>query len=228
MGLILHPIASSSEANTTVIDTGSGLVCVDAGVQRLDTLSRFDAPIRTLLITHEHHDHSHYAAQWRKARAEILSTFSDTIIKPWDVVELKEGAIATAMPIPHDAKAETVAWRVYGPKGTAVVATDLGEIPHGFTRFVEGATDVLLEASYHPRLLAACGYIEPLKQRIEGPRGHLSALDAIAWIKDGLPDSVERLWLGHLSKVACCPNWLRAAAGEAIGGRKIELTVLEK
>jgi phosphoribosyl 1,2-cyclic phosphodiesterase len=224
---MLHPLASSSAANTAVVDTGAGLVVIDAGLPRLDTLERMGEIPQVMLLTHEHHDHSHYSAQWTRAYAAVYATFGQhRIIRPWTPIEVADGAVATAMPISHDALAP-VAWRVAGPKCIAVVATDLGEIPPGFTKFVEGATDLLLEASYHPRLLAACHYIAPIKARIGGREGHLSALDALEWLRDGLPDSVQRVWLGHLSKAACDAAWLRLAAADAIGGRNVELTVLE-
>ena len=107
-----------------------------------------------------------------------------------------------------------------------MIATDLGEFPPGFDLFCAGATDLLLEANYHPDLLRLCGYQEPLKARIASDRGHMDLTVVCAWIREKMPGSVRNLWLGHLSKEACDPKIARSLALEALAGKEVQLTVL--
>lgn len=257
--LRLIPIASSSKANCTAIVAGGKVIIVDAGISRRETIAHLsDLGVLTaekpapdaLLLTHDHTDHAKYVGDWLKHSQEIWATCGTANklgIAKWEGVEIAGGnkhwrparpfqpakigpVTITPIMVPHDA-AEPVAWRVAHGGRAAIVATDLGDFPPGWDLFCRGCTDLLLEANYHPRLLAACSYLDSLKARIGAADGHMSVLRACEWIRKHLPATVERLYMGHLSNVACDPKivWslVKAALAEA-GRADVTLEVLEK
>lgn len=241
--LRLIPLASSSKANTTVVVAGDTILAIDAGLPRKEIIGRLSElgvltaeqpKIHAMLLSHEHGDHAKHAGQWIGKDAALYMTKGTmqalelkghlSVIQPMFPTWFRD-VVITAIPISHDA-ADPVAWRV-GYKGTAaVIATDLGELPPGFDLFCAGATDLLLEANYHPDLLRLCGYQEPLKARIASDRGHMDLTVVCQWIRDKMPATVRRLFIGHLSTVACDPKIARSLALEALAGRETELTVL--
>lgn len=247
----LIPIASSSKANTTAIVAGGMVIIVDAGVSRKDTIARLsELGVLTsekrspdaLLITHEHSDHAKYVDSWLTHTQPVYATAGtarklDCLGSPnWRMVvagepiRLGSGVVATAAAVSHDA-AEPVAWRVAYGGAAAVVATDLGDFPPGWDLFCKGCTDLLLEANYHPRLLAACSYLDPLKTRIGAATGHMSVLRACEWISTSLPATLKRLYMGHLSTVANDPRIVRSLVKQALadaGRGDVTLEVLEK
>jgi phosphoribosyl 1,2-cyclic phosphodiesterase len=257
----LIPIASSSKANCTAIVAGGRVIIVDAGISRRATIARLsDLGVLTaekpapdaLLLTHEHSDHAKYVPDWLKHSQGIWATMG-TARKLGLVSKDEESGVYTAkcqwceanafdpdlridpltitpMRVPHDA-ADPVAWRVAWGGRAAIVATDLGDFPAGWDLFCRGCTDLLLEANYHPRLLAACSYLDSLKTRIGAAGGHMSVLRACEWIQTSLPKTMERLYIGHLSKVANDPRivWSLVKAALAEAGRgDVTLEVLEE
>lgn len=238
-------MASSSKANCTAIVAGGQCIIVDAGIPRkeiigrlseMDVLNEEHPKPDCLLVSHGHSDHTKYVHQWTQGNAPIITTsgtakeckLSNNEFRPFNPMHPMRFGKATfsAIPVSHDA-AQPVAWRIASGGAAAIVATDLGVIPEGFELFCAGATDLLLEANYHKRLLATCKYLEPLKQRIAGDLGHLDVETVCEWLKHKLPASVNNLYLGHLSKEANDPQIVRHLAGVALLGRDVELVVLE-
>jgi len=247
----LIPIASSSKANCTAIVAGGQVIIVDAGISRRETIARLsDLGVLTaekptpdcLMLTHNHQDHAAYVKDWVKHPQPVYATVGTSgklgldaypcfrVAYPSAPTWLAPGLVATAVLVPHDA-AEPVAWRVAHGGRAAIVATDLGDFPAGWDLFCRGCTDLLLEANYHPRLLAACAYLDSLKARIGATDGHMSVLRACDWIRKSLPATVERLYMGHLSTAANDPKivWALVKAALAESGRgDVTLEVLEK
>lgn len=256
----LIPIASSSKANCTAIVAGGRVIIVDAGISRRATIAHLSelgvlteekpAP-DALLLTHEHTDHAKYVPDWLKHSQGIWATMGTasqlglvskddkgvyTAKTHWchanafDTDLSIDPVSITPMRVPHDA-ADPVAWRVAWSGRAAIVATDLGDFPPGWDLFCRGCTDLLLEANYHPRLLAACSYLDPLKTRIGAATGHMSVLRACEWISTSLPATLKRLYMGHLSTVANDPRIVRSLVKQALadaGRGDVTLEVLEK
>lgn len=228
------PLASGSDANSTAVVDDGIVIIVDAGIKRLDIMSRLvglgilnadKQEPDALLITHEHGDHARFSHQWREKSAVVVATagtFGALKGKPgagditsimWMSVEV-ENSLCTPAPVPHDA-AEPCCWRIAGATGVAVVATDLGHIPASLLPVFDGATDLLLEANHHPRLLAASKYIPHLRDRVGGDSGHLSTVQACEFLST-MPASIKRVHLGHISKITNDRKLVQALAYEAM------------
>ncbi len=217
------------------------MIIVDAGLPRKEIIGRLsELEVLTaehhtpdmLLVSHEHLDHAKYVDEWTKYLSPIFMTIGTAnklkvlcgIVKPMEPLRIGDVTI-TAIRTQHDA-VDPVAWRIAHKGAAAVIATDLGELPQGFDLFCAGATDLLLEANYHKRLLDSCDYAAPLKARIGSDQGHMDVEAVCEWLKEKLPASVKRLWLGHLSAKCCHPSIVRRLASEALAGRDVELEVI--
>jgi phosphoribosyl 1,2-cyclic phosphodiesterase len=58
---------------------------------------------------------------------------------------------------------------------------------------------VLLESNYDPEMLANGDYPDRLKERIEGPGGHISNLEAAELLRTAASKRMKWACLGHLS-----------------------------
>lgn len=243
---MLYPLASSSAGNCTAIVAGGLVIVVDAGISRRETIGRLadlgvlhdkkTAP-DVLLLTHDHADHARYVSTWIEHTQPVFATCGTANrlgierethwrrVRPFEPRNLAPGVVATAIMVPHDA-AEPVAWRVAAGGRAAIVATDLGSFPAGWDLFCTGCTEMLLEASYHPDLLNSGSYPDKTKLRVKC--AHLSVLQCAEWVRDNLPDTVERLFIGHISHRNCDVNIVRHLVGQACKRKNVRLEVLEK
>ncbi|MFO0631134.1 MAG: MBL fold metallo-hydrolase [Polyangiales bacterium] len=116
-------------------------------------------------------------------------------------------------PLPHDAP--QVALRFEREGDSAVLATDLGEVPDGLLGLLRGARVALLESNHDPAMLASGPYSRGLKKRVAGPRGHLSNEQSHALLRR-LDREVETVVLMHLSETNNRPELAREVAADAL------------
>ena len=80
------------------------------------------------------------------------------------------------------------------------IATDLGHIDENIFSNIKDSKFMLLEANYEPEILKVSNYPYGLKQRIAGPHGHLSNIEAGKTISNLFGKELKEVMLGHLSK----------------------------
>ena len=80
------------------------------------------------------------------------------------------------------------------------IATDIGHIDSKIINHLSNSCFLLLEANYEPEVLKCSPYPYMLKQRIKGPNGHLSNIDAGKTISYLANHGLNKVMLGHLSK----------------------------
>ena len=78
---------------------------------------------------------------------------------------------------PHDA-ANPCAFSIVSGDKKLSIATDLGHIEQTIFENLKGSSFILLESNYDSEVLKMSSYPYSLKQRIAGPKGHLSNNDA--------------------------------------------------
>jgi phosphoribosyl 1,2-cyclic phosphodiesterase len=100
------------------------------------------------------------------------------------------------------------------------VACDLGEVTDAVADHARGADLLVIEANYDVGLLAVSPYPWFLKNRIAGPRGHLSnaaAARAAVAAATGRPQTVHLVHLSEVNNLAPLARDLVRAALEADG-----------
>jgi phosphoribosyl 1,2-cyclic phosphodiesterase len=232
-------LGSGSTGNATVVEatgpTGVTRVLVDCGLQhrqldqRLATAGLSGAVIDALFITHEHGDHigcaqafsrRHHIPVWMSHGTHSAlgsPDFGTLLCRARDGVpiQLREMQL---MPftVPHDAREPLQLVCTDGQLRLGIL-TDLGHASSHVQQQLSGCHALVLECNHDPALLAASRYPEFLKQRIAGPLGHLSNLQAADLLRSLAHPGLRQVVAAHLSERNNRPELAQHALGQALG-----------
>jgi phosphoribosyl 1,2-cyclic phosphodiesterase len=213
-------LQSGSNGNCIYVEADGVNFLFDAGISgiqvqdRLAIHGRDTEGIDAVLISHDHIDHSRsmgilhrkfglpvyataktYGAAKRYAVGEIEDlrhfTAGETIHFGTVVVE--------TIPTPHDAE-DGVVFVVDDGTHRLGVMTDLGHVFDGLADVVASLDAVVLESNYDPDMLSNGSYPEWLKERIAGPAGHISNVEAAELLLASASKRMKWACLGHLSQ----------------------------
>jgi phosphoribosyl 1,2-cyclic phosphodiesterase len=223
-------LASGSGGNACLFYDGTTRVLVDAGIPLVTLLARLKATQQqgphAIVITHAHGDHHRYAAEialhfqvplWvTEATRRVVAFHGAPVVRVYGTRQklLLETMTVTVMEIPHDAP--QVSLKFTGKNGiSAVIATDLGEVPNGLLEHIRGCDTLLLESNHDERMLWNGPYSYSLKRRIASSRGHLSNAQTAAFLQS-LPSGIQTVALMHLSEKNNTPSLALGVAAEAL------------
>lgn len=211
---------SGSSGNCSIVQTDTTKILIDAGEsakkigEALVSIDIDPSSIDAILITHEHSDHvkglgifskkfsipvyanletwNAMTKQKEKIEEKDIHTFSFESFSIGDIV-------IHPFSIPHDA-ANPCGFNLYHKDKKMSIATDIGHMSKEVMQNLTNSSFVLLEANYEPEILKCSSYPYLLKERIKGPNGHLSNLDAGKTISYLMDYGLHQVMLGHLSK----------------------------
>jgi len=214
-------LQSGSNGNCIYVEAGGVRLLFDAGIsgkqaqQRLAAAGRDIGRVDAVIISHDHADHSRcmgiYQRKFglpvhvtRKTHAAAAQRCS--LGKMSDVRHFKAGATlrfddvsVETIPTPHDG-VDGVAFVVDDGEHRLGILTDLGHRFDGLDAIVGSLDAVFLESNYDERLLLEGSYPEFLKDRIQGPSGHLSNVEAARLLRSAAGDRLKFACLAHLSQ----------------------------
>jgi phosphoribosyl 1,2-cyclic phosphodiesterase len=230
-------LASGSGGNVLFLEAGSTRLLVDAGLsadaiaRSLDAVGIDARTISAILLTHEHDDHAGGAGALSRqygmpimANAATLAaagaSLAGAAIARFDTARpFQVGPFdVTPFPVSHDA-AEPVGFAFRAGARQITVATDLGSAGEAIDPYLAEADLVILESNYDLRLLNVSAYPWFLKNRILGPKGHLSNDDAARALARTATGRNRVVCLAHLSEVNNLAALARDIALEAITQR---------
>ena len=218
--MLVIPLQSGSNGNATYVETMGVRLLFDAGIsgrQAALRLRAFDRDINrvdALVISHDHADHVRCAGIYnRKFNLPVHAT-PETLraartnyplgdihavehFRAGDSIAI-DGVTVHTIPTAHDG-ADGVAFVVDDGKHRLGILTDLGHVFAGLDRLVQSLDAVLIESNYDPRMLARGSYPPAVKDRIKGPRGHLSNLEAADLLRPASHANLQWACLAHLS-----------------------------
>ncbi len=193
--MIAISLQSGSSGNCIYVESRGVRLLFDAGIagaraaERLATHGRDIRKIDAVIISHDHSDHiGHAGVYQRKYGLPIYVTPATlaaassrcTLGALSDVRHFRSSGrlafgdiIVHAVPTPHDGADGAVFVVESGLKRLGIM-TDLGHVFQGLIHLVSSLDAVFIESNYDPDMLAAGPYPAYLKQRIRGPKGHLS------------------------------------------------------
>jgi phosphoribosyl 1,2-cyclic phosphodiesterase len=219
-------LASGSAGNVLLLEAGTTRLLVDAGLsaesmeRSLSDVGVEASTISSILLTHEHDDHARGAGPFSRAfgtpvmanvatLAAAGAGLAGAATAPFDTARpFQIGPFqVTAFPVSHDA-ADAVGFAFQVGAHRIAVATDLGSADEALDPYLAGTDLVILESNYDLRLLNVSAYPWFLKNRILGPKGHLSNDDAARALARTALGRARTVCLVHLSEV----NNLRALA----------------
>ena len=222
MSMIAISLQSGSNGNCIYVEAGGVRLLFDAGItgvqaaQRLVVHARDIRKVDAVIISHDHGDHIRHAGVFQRkyglpiyvTPATLAAASSRcTLGKLNDVRHFRSSGtlrfgdvLVQAIPTPHDG-ADGAAFIVSSGSKRLGIMTDLGHVFTDLIHLVSSVDAVFLESNYDPDMLAAGPYPAYLKQRIKGPRGHLSNIEAADILRKA--STAKRLkWacLSHLSE----------------------------
>lgn len=235
MRLRFRVLGSGSSGNATLVEAGETRILIDAGLgprvlaDRLTQAGVDPASLDAVVLSHEHSDHARgavsFVAKWGMPLAGSRGTyaaagFGAEEIPGYQVLEPgrphRFGALTVeGVSVPHDAA---------GPLGFVISAdglslghaTDVGHVASSLVDAFVSCDAILLESNYDPNMLRDGPYPWSLKERIFGPRGHLSNGDVARYLGHDLGSSCRIVVLAHLSRKNNHPELCRMEAEQAL------------
>jgi phosphoribosyl 1,2-cyclic phosphodiesterase len=246
MGVSVEVLASGSRGNSTIVQSSSTRLLVDAGISCRETFKRMKAAgddphaLSAILITHEHADHvSGLLVLARKLKIPVFMTGAthqawsralrdaDGERPQLDRLEFFAsghsfhiGDIAvTPFTIPHDA-ADPVGFTFRAEGIKVAIATDLGYMPASVRDQLRGCDLLVLESNHDLEMLRVGSYPWSVKQRVMSRVGHLSNSALAEFFATDYDGHASYIVLAHLSEENNHPELARNAAEKALSGRR--------
>ncbi len=212
-------LQSGSNGNCLYIETGTVKLLIDAGIscsratERLKAYGRDISNVDALIISHDHADHVRHAGVYQRKVGMPLYITPRTLSRAHtrhrlgrlgelrffsggDRIQIGDVCVET-IPTPHDS-ADGVVFVVSYESKQLGVWTDVGHLFKELFSVMPSLDAVFLESNYDPGMLENSSYPSFLKQRIKGPRGHLSNREATELLRSGT--RLQWACLAHLSR----------------------------
>ena len=238
MTLRFASLGSGSKGNCLVAEKGATRVLVDCGLspreteRRLARLGLAPSDVTAILVTHEHDDHAGqvypFAAQhgievWLTWGTEAAMAESGKQAAGARVRRIEgRGAFAIGAleiqpyTVPHDAR-EPVQYVISDGASRLGVLTDIGASTAHVEATLSGCDALVLECNHDLDMIWAGDYPKWLKERITGPFGHLSNLQAERLLGALDRSRLKHVVAAHLSQQNNRPDLAREALARAMG-----------
>ena len=230
--MLLQALASGSNGNSFVINSGNLTVLIDVGISRrriIEGLSRLNidrSSVKYILITHAHSDHIiglpvlHLVLNFRIIATEgtieeirklvrIDSRYGEIADNAILIENNKnlplEGVEVIGYETIHDIQGSTgFTLYFYDEDLTVSYTTDTADVTTGFKQAMRMSDFILIEANHDHELLKKSRRPIWLKERIKNT--HLSNKSTVKILESVVSKQTKVLFLGHLSGECNTPN----------------------
>jgi phosphoribosyl 1,2-cyclic phosphodiesterase len=231
-------LQSGSNGNCIYVEACGARLLFDAGIsgvtaaERLAEHGRDIRQVDALIISHDHSDHIRGAGIFQRKFGVPLYVTERTLSaararcslgKIAEVCHFRSGSpirigcvTVQTVPTPHDGQDGTV-FVVDDGRRRLGIMTDLGHVFADLGRLISSCDAVLLESNYDPQMLADGRYPRYLKERIKGPRGHISNREAAELLASAAGSRLKQAVLGHLSEENNSPDVALRTHREVLG-----------
>ena len=211
-------INSGSNGNAYYFGNDQDAILIDAGLSCKQIEKRIIASglsmekVKAVFITHEHSDHVFgLRSLLKKFRIPVYisknTLEASNLNLPEESIQFFESKIEisigkftiTPFPIHHDA-ADPHGFYIIHAGMSAGIFNDVGHVCDQVKYYFSKCDAAFLECNYDEELLENGSYPKYLKERIKGPKGHLSNIQALELFKSHRSPRLKHLWLSHLSK----------------------------
>jgi phosphoribosyl 1,2-cyclic phosphodiesterase len=212
-------LGSGSRGNATIVEAQGSVCLIDCGFglaeceRRLQRLGLTGRDLDAIVVTHEHGDHvSGVARLARRYDLPVWMTVGTCHAVGENALparlhhfradtQIEIGALRIRpFHVPHDAREPCQMVIEDGAAGRLGVLTDTGSITPHILESLAGCRALMLECNYDPRMLLSGPYPPSLKQRIDGPYGHLSNAQAAELLGALERGSLRRVVVSHVSE----------------------------
>ncbi len=249
---------SGSSGNCYLLYTETDALLIDVGVG-IRTLKKhfhdygvtFDQ-IHHVLLTHDHADHVKSVGSISRdynlpvytthkvhvgiernycVRQKISPELAHVIDK--DVTFTLGEFRITPFGVPHDSS-DNVGYDVVCGDVTFCLMTDIGHMTDEMLAHVSQANYLVIEANHDKEMLRTGPYPQYLKERIAGPKGHLSNVECATALAEHATALLKHVWLCHLSEDNNHPELARKTVEQVlrsygiVSGVDFQLDVLKR
>lgn len=200
-------LGSGSKGNSTLIQTTSCNILIDAGISLKQIKERIQTTlpnIDILIITHIHTDHTKYLNQIiKKYNPQILSLSKDLKqLIPNKIIDKEEYKIQNTtiklFKVSHDV--ECCGTIIKENNKELVYITDTGYLNKKVLEKIKEKNIYILESNHDEEMLRNGSYPFYLQQRIRSDKGHLSNKSCCDYLKKLINDNTKYIVLAHLSE----------------------------
>lgn len=202
-------LASGSKGNSTLIETETKNILIDAGLPLSNLEKRIEKKfpnIDLLIITHTHIDHiKGIKSIIKKYKPVIYTSENDLSEKIPEYKNIKydreidlDNISINLFPLSHDVPCVGVSLVENGKE--LIYITDTGYIKEKTLNKYKNKDIYILESNYDPKMLSECSRPFHIKQRIRSDKGHLSNEDTCRYLKTLVGEKTKYLCLAHLSE----------------------------
>jgi phosphoribosyl 1,2-cyclic phosphodiesterase len=239
--VIAISLQSGSNGNCTYVETNGIKLLFDAGICGIRAASRLAAyernirEVDALIISHDHSDHINYAGVYQRKYGLPIYTTRKTLSKVkrenrlgklnnvkyfLSGGEIQFGKVSVqTIPTQHDC-IDGVAFVISSGDKKLGILTDLGHVFKELFPVIASLDAVFIESNYDPVMLSSGPYPAFLKKRIQGPKGHISNIEAAELLQAGT--KIKWACLAHLSEANNNPD-VALKTHHRIVGRRFSL-----
>lgn len=219
--MIAISLNSGSNGNCIYVEAGGKKLLFDAGIsgkrakERLEGHRRDIRDVDGLIISHDHRDHIASAGVYQRKFGMPMYITQKTLdashercglgklgdVEYFDAgstIKIGDDVKVHTVPTTHDA-AEGCGFVVEAEGKRLGILTDLGDVFDGLPGVIVSLDAAILESNYDPTMLQKGPYPYFLKERISGPNGHISNIQAAELVAD-YGRSMQWVCLAHLSQ----------------------------
>ncbi|MDO4437488.1 MAG: MBL fold metallo-hydrolase [Coriobacteriaceae bacterium] len=232
--LHLHILGSGSRGNCALVEGPQGLIMIDNGFSRRETVSRMhqlglnEEDVRALILTHEHSDHVSGVSVWVKRwegrlfasqgtadARKYLACLPFETFSPGDELQIA-GVRVRTFPTTHDV-VNPVGFRFSCGDDAIGYVTDTGTLPPGAMSALADTRILAIESNHDVPMLRTGSYPRYLQDRILSEQGHLSNEQAAEALATLATDRTEHVVAMHISQENNRPSLAVRALAEAVG-----------
>ena len=217
----IHPIASSSEGNCTLVSTNNTNILIDVGITLKELKANGVSNVNGIFVSHEHSDHWKGAGPASRLfgcplymnqasydmKKNAIGSCNFINVNPGDTIQINELSV-THFSTKHDVKM-SFGYLIKEENGiTFCYVTDTGMITGLIAEKIKEADVLMIEADYDEDLLRDyAGYEQWLKDRISSNFGHLSNQQTIEFLS-GVYKDLDKVIFAHLSHRTNTPEMI--------------------
>ena len=234
--LHLHVLASGSRGNAAIIEGPKESILIDCGICRKRILQYSNelgvdvSKITSVLLTHEHSDHTKGLPVFSKhfqgnmyttqgsAHAKKLTDSLDFIEISHSQELVISGIKVTCFPCSHDV-CDPIGFRFSTDTDAIGYCTDTGYLTDEAKEALVDTRILALESNHDETMLRCGDYPRFLKERIASREGHLSNAQTAAYLPELITDRCEQIVAMHLSQDNNRPSTCVRCLAEALGAK---------
>ena len=199
-------ISSGSKGNSTLVETKSKNILIDAGISSKEIKKRLnkDINIDLLFITHAHIDHIKGLKSVYKEFKPTVFTRNEEVIEKnicdityFDKPYILDDLEVSYFNLSHDS--DCIGIKIKENNKELVYITDTGYINYRNEEKLKNRTFYIMESNHDVEMLKNGNYPFYLQQRILSDSGHLSNEECARYLVKYIGEKTKEIYLAHLS-----------------------------